>query len=341
MAKKIIFFNHKGGVSKTTSCFNIGWMLASKGARVLLVDADPQCNLSGLFLDDFNRYYDDPATRNQNIKDGVSPAFDGKPTAIQAVDCPVATNNKNLWLLAGHANLSEYDASLSFAQTSNNAITTLQNLPGAFNRLVEATSQKYAIEFVLIDLNPGLSGINQNLFMLSDYFIIPTNPDPFSVMAIETLSSVLPRWMNWAIQARQYFQTATYPLPNTTPQLLGTLIQRFNIRRGKAAGPYKNSIADIKETVSTVLVPSLQKNGMMLPKEKYQEIGITDNYCIEEVPDFQSLIQKAQFNGVPVFELTDQQLDASGPVLDGLKASRDRFKQLFSNIVDKIIFLTK
>ena len=48
--KKIVLFNHKGGVSKTTSTFYLGWMIAEMGHKVLLVDADPQCNLTALFL---------------------------------------------------------------------------------------------------------------------------------------------------------------------------------------------------------------------------------------------------------------------------------------------------
>ena len=50
MASQIALFNHKGGVSKTTTCFNLGWMLANKGKQVLLVDCDPQCNLTGMVL---------------------------------------------------------------------------------------------------------------------------------------------------------------------------------------------------------------------------------------------------------------------------------------------------
>ena len=42
--KKIVFFNHKGGVSKTTTVFNVGWMLATKGKKVIMVDADSQYN---------------------------------------------------------------------------------------------------------------------------------------------------------------------------------------------------------------------------------------------------------------------------------------------------------
>jgi len=50
MAIQISLFNHKGGVSKTTTAFNLGWMLAEKGKRVLLADCDPQCNLTGMVL---------------------------------------------------------------------------------------------------------------------------------------------------------------------------------------------------------------------------------------------------------------------------------------------------
>jgi chromosome partitioning protein len=197
VTKRLVIFNHKGGVSKTTSVYNIGWML-SKKHRILVVDGDPQCNLSGLVLgDDFEKYYTEAATKNQNIKDGVSSAFDGRPVPIQAVSCFSPKRAKQLHLLAGHANLSEYDAALTFAQTSNNAITTLQNLPGAFSELIRLTEEKYKIEYTLIDLNPSLSSINQNLFLVSSAFILPTNPDPFSIMALRTLCSVLPRWGNW------------------------------------------------------------------------------------------------------------------------------------------------
>ena len=60
--KIISLFNHKGGVSKTTTTFNMGWMLANLGYKVLIVDADPQCNLTALALgysttDDFDKIY--------------------------------------------------------------------------------------------------------------------------------------------------------------------------------------------------------------------------------------------------------------------------------------------
>ena len=43
--KTVILFNHKGGVSKTLTTFNLAWMLTFKGKKVLIVDCDPQCNI--------------------------------------------------------------------------------------------------------------------------------------------------------------------------------------------------------------------------------------------------------------------------------------------------------
>ena len=264
MAQKIVFFNHKGGVSKTTTTYNLGWMLAKKGKKVLLIDADPQCNLTALILrEDYERYYLEDTTKNNNLKDGVKVAFEGKPHPIAAVECPVAERNPNLFLLPGHANLSEYDAALSFAQTSNNAISTLQNLPGAFNDLINKTADRNQIEYVLIDLSPALSAINQNLFTLSDFFIIPTSPDPFSIMALNTLVSILPRWVDWVDKMRPAFVDATYPLSTVTPKIIGTLIQRFNIRNGKSAKPYRDNIAEIKEAVLHNLNTALRTKNIV------------------------------------------------------------------------------
>jgi cellulose biosynthesis protein BcsQ len=109
MAKQISLFNHKGGVSKTTTAFNLGWMLAQKGKRVLLVDCDPQCNLTGMFLgfkgiEDLEKIYNQGGIRN--IRDGLAPAFESKPVPLVPVECETLKKNKNLLLLPGHIGLS-------------------------------------------------------------------------------------------------------------------------------------------------------------------------------------------------------------------------------------------
>ena len=93
---RIVFFKHKGGVSKTTTTFHLGWKLAQRGSRVLLVDADPQCNLTGLIMRmDFEEYYIEEHTKSRNIMAWVSSAFYSIQELIHPVDfCYVLYRNK-------------------------------------------------------------------------------------------------------------------------------------------------------------------------------------------------------------------------------------------------------
>ncbi len=332
MSKRIVVFNHKGGVGKTTSVYHLGWMLA-KSRRVLLVDADPQCNLSSLLLgDDFETYFSEESTARNNIKDGVRAAFEAKPFPIQPVKCFSPARCPSLHLLAGHGNLSEYDAALTLAQTSNNAIATFQNLPGAFSELLRLTEERYETEITLIDLNPSLSSINQNLFVNSDAFIVPTNPDPFSIMAIEALTRVLPKWINWKESSMPLFADSAYPLPDRTPKFLGCLMQRFSLRQGKVIPSHQDSIDELKKRIIGEFMSAVERSGMNLG-DRYPKDLVENGYCFE-IPDFQSLLLKAFHRGVPVFELSDSEIDETGNVLEGLKIKRELFREIFEDLAE-------
>lgn len=334
---RIVFFNHKGGVSKTTTTFHLGWKLSQRGHRVLLVDADPQCNLSGIIMqDNFEKYYTEDDTRKRNLMDGVNSAFQGRPEPITAFDCYNVVDNQNLFLLPGHPNLTELEPTLSFAQTSNNAFATMQNLPGSFNALINRCCEHHDIEYVLIDLNPGLGAINQNFFSISDLFIVPTNPDPFSLMAVRTLADVLPRWYSASQQMRTTFMNSSYPFPTRNPRFGGIVIQRFNIRSGRPSTPYRNNMDDILTSVTSDLVPKLMQHGMLFQANLYSQTGIPLNYCLAEIPDFQSLLPQSHKFGVPVYALSDEQIERSGTVLDQMTEKRDEFNQMFIDFAEKI-----
>jgi len=336
MAKRLVLFNHKGGVSKTTTVYNVGWMFAEQGHRTLLVDADPQCNLTSLILgDDFDSYYLDDSTRLQNIKDGVAPAFTGKPTPIQPVVCMSPARQPLVHLLAGHATLSEYDASLTFAQNSN-ALATLQNLPGAFNELIQQVEESNHIEYTIIDLNPGLSAINQNLFLNSDFILIPTNPDPFSIMALQTLESIFPRWATWKAGNEAVFHESAYPLRPGMPKFAGTVVQRFNVRKGRAAAPYRDNIAEIKDVTVKRLYPALKNAGLTLPDDDYPEALRNDGFCLEEIPDFGGLLPRSHEVGVPVFALRNEELGATGVVQDAMIIKRGQIHEQFTSVANTL-----
>ncbi|MEG3905352.1 ParA family protein [Microcoleus sp. B4-C5] len=343
MVQKIALFNHKGGVSKTTTTFNLGWMLATKGKKVIIVDADPQCNLTGMVLgfstkEELEGLYQ----KNQNIKSGLAPAFESRPKLIEAVDCLPVEGCDGLFLLPGHVGLAEYEVTLGIAQELSGSIQALQNLPGSISYLLQKTADKFNADYILIDMSPSLSSINQNLLMTSDFFILPTSPDFFSVMAIDSLATILPKWYAWAQKASEMriLQDAAYPFPKVTPRFLGTVVQNYRIIRQEPAAAFQKWINAIEEAVSTRLVPSLQINNMLLNNQMYNSQGIGSDFCLAKISDFNSLIAKSQEHQTPVFALTSEQIEQSGIVLtDALKAQKP-FREAFSKLADRVIGLT-
>jgi cellulose biosynthesis protein BcsQ len=109
----------------------------------------------------------------------------------------------SLSLVPGHVNLGEYEVTLGIAQELSGSLQALKNLPGAFHYFVEKVAAANKADYVLIDMSPSLGAMNQNFLMSSDYFLVPTAPDYFSVMAIDSLTSILPKWIEWAKKAAE------------------------------------------------------------------------------------------------------------------------------------------
>ncbi|MBN9047613.1 MAG: AAA family ATPase [Rhizobiales bacterium] len=345
MVKQIAFFNHKGGVSKTTTAFNLGYMLAEKGHKVLLVDCDPQCNLTGMFLgftgiEEIEKVYEQAGIRN--IRDGLAPAFESKPIPLKPVICEVMKRQPNLLLLPGHIGLAEYETTLGIAQELSGSLPTLQNLPGAMHYLFQLTAAENNVDIILVDMSPSLGPVNQNLLSTSDYFLVPMAPDYFSVMATDSLATVLPKWRDWLSRAlsSRVLQDATYPLPNVSPKFLGTIIQKYRLRSASTPSTaFQRWIDEIEKKVTTVLTPVLETKGMMLPEAAYTSVGLKPGQPLLQMSDFNGLIAQSQKHSAPVFALTDAQLEQTGIVLERTKKSMEQFRTLFSDAADRLVTL--
>lgn len=348
-ATRIVFFNHKGGVSKTTSVFHVGWMLAELGHRTLLVDADPQCNLTGLILSEagnfelFEEHY--RKFPDQNLKAALRPVFEGALEPLRPAATMQIAGRDQLLLVPGHLELSEYDVTLTLAHELTGSIHALKNVPGAASKLLELTADACGADFVLVDVNPSLSSLNQNFFLSADGFVIPNSPDYFSQMAIRSLSRVLPRWAEWLDRAAAHptLQTATYKVPSTKPKLLGTLIQNFRQRKDRPTGGYQAQIDAVFGAIDTHLAPALKASGLLLDEAKYKAVlgDETSGYCLGLIPDFNTLSARSHSGGTPVFALSDQQLGSAGVVLNQDQAKRVAFHEDYESMARKIVALAR
>lgn len=345
MAKIICLFNHKGGVSKTTTAFNLGWKMASMGAKVLLADFDPQCNLTGMVMgfdgvDDLEATYKENPPNN--VRDALAPAFEAKPKQIEGADCTPVKGNPNLFLLAGHIGLSEYETTLGVAQELSGSLLPLRNLPGSLRFMLDETAAKVEAEYVLVDMSPSLGPVNQNLFSTSDYFLVPLHPDYFSSMALSSLARTLPRWKAWALAAHRLdvLANADYPFPEPKGQFIGSIVQKYRPRLGKASKAFQHWIDQLEEGMAKKLVPALEAAGMLDAAGFEAKSGLKPSTAIMEVADFNSLIALSQDFQVPVYALTEAHTGHEGAVWQQTKESMAVFEAAFQTCAERVFALT-
>lgn len=346
MSRIISLFNNKGGVSKTTTTFNLGWMLAEKGHKVLLVDTDPQCNLTGLSLslneiEDFETFYSNGNL--DSIKSALDPVFESKPVGLAPAKCFEFPHRPNLFLLPGHIDFSELDVSINIAQELTGSLRFTQNIPGAIAHLLRITGEAYQFDYILIDMSPSVSATNANLLMQSDYFIVPCSPDYFCNMAINSLCKIVPEWHRTYsnLKSHPIYTNSVYPFPNSAPKFIGTILQRYRPRNGVAAKSFQNWIDRISDNVNANLVPALQAFDLIVSQDKFRSIGTPEEpYNLANISDFNSLIAQSHKHGVPVFALEDDQMDQVGNILTTMKENKEAFHATFNVLADSVVGLT-
>lgn len=169
MGKIIAIANQKGGVSKTTSTFNIAAVLASKGKRVLMIDFDSQASLTisaGLEPRDYENNIVSVLT-NKTKKDIIQ-------------DCIVPLENiPNLFLLTSIIDLARVELELQ-GRTARERV---------LSRALEPICNDF--DFILIDCPPQLSVLTLNALAASDYVLVPCKTDYLSYRGLEQLEETI------------------------------------------------------------------------------------------------------------------------------------------------------
>lgn len=192
-AKSICFFNNKGGVGKTTLVANLAAELAiNSNKRILVVDADPQCNLTQYLLSDtdFESTYS-AETPFKTIYDVIQPLSMGKGYSSKL---PIRTVEKfKVDLIAGDPRLALKEDWLAQDWRDAKAGGTRGlRTTFIFAELISRASQSY--DFIFFDMGPSLGAINRSILLSADYFIVPMSIDIFSMWAVKNIGQALHVW---------------------------------------------------------------------------------------------------------------------------------------------------
>lgn len=158
MGNVITFGNFKGGVGKTSSSAMVGYILSKKGKKVLLVDVDPQGNLTSLMLKTKQRLSNDSEVVmfDRTLMSAIS---EGDLTSI------ITSINDNLDLLPSYVDFTSYPAFLERLYPDSDYERALH-----FSKLLEPIKSDYDI--VIIDVPPTVSIYTDSALMASDYTVV-------------------------------------------------------------------------------------------------------------------------------------------------------------------------
>ena len=209
--------NQKGGVGKTTTAINLATGLVEAGARVLLVDLDPQGNAStGLGI-----------TPDQRRLTSYDVLLDDAPMS----DAILETTVPGLFVCPANADLSSADVEL----VSNEKRSFLLQ-----DALRQTDIDRFRFDFILIDCPPSLNLLTVNAMIAANSVIVPLQAEFF---ALEGLSQLM-------LTIREIRQTA-----NPALRIEGVLLTMFDGRNRLCHQVEADARANLGDVVFHTVIP--------------------------------------------------------------------------------------
>jgi chromosome partitioning protein len=175
MAKVIAVSNQKGGVGKTTTCFSLGASLVELGYRVLVIDLDPQANLTlaaGLDYDELDKTLVDSLDGGA---DGVGSNLPGEDKTVK----PIATSLENLDILPSDPRLARVERDL-------------YERPDYETHLAEVIRPMLSLyDYIIFDCPPTLSSLTLVALYAADEVLIPVQCEYYAAKGLDLLLTII------------------------------------------------------------------------------------------------------------------------------------------------------
>ncbi|WP_299039886.1 ParA family protein [uncultured Pseudokineococcus sp.] len=335
MASTIAFFNHKGGVGKTTMLFNVAVEMGRMGKRVLMVDLDAQANLTAIALDDAALtalYPPAPAIGSDTVAGAFAPLVSGAGDVTTPPAAEVRPGK--VWLLPGDIQLTIFESILPGAWTESLAGQERGfRVTSAPYRMIRDAAARVEADYVFVDLGPNVGALNRAVLLGSDYLLVPMASDLFSLRALPSVGSSLDTWVRQWMTANSVAPPLSFAVPVGLPKVLGYVSQQFNIYRGEATMAFSSWIDKTPDAFKEGLLDPLAVHADGMGGTLADPAAIASSTAkVGELKNFHSLVPHAQTLRKAIFELEADDVIRGGQ-LTRARDSEVQFETLCREII--------
>ena len=330
MTPVLTFFNNKGGVGKTSLIYHLSWTFADMGKRVVVVDLDPQANLTAAFFtdDEIEDIWGNPSP-GSTIFSCVKPL-----AGVSDIAHPILKRaSQNIHVLPGDVALSRFEDTLSlqWPQSMNSAdLYRPMRVLSAFWQVMQMAATEIKADVILVDIGPNLGAINRSVLISTNSVVIPLGADLFSLQGLRNLGPALRQWntdwntrrKNW-ISSRESLEYPDFTLPNAEMKPIGYVCQQYSVRMERPVKAYTKWVDRIPDIYRSTI----------LDDDTLCSIGIDkDPNCLAAIKHYRSLIPMGQEHRKPIFKLTSAD-GAIGSHANAVQDAKRDFQVLASKIV--------
>jgi cellulose biosynthesis protein BcsQ len=322
----LALFNHKGGVGKTTLTASLADAFVNSGKKVLLVDTDPQCNLSALFIGEEeldHRFEDSENGGGDTLWSAVQHVVEGSGD-IRLIEPYPISDGMNL--LVGDVLLAQYEEELPTAWTESFARKPRgYAVMSALSRVARKIGEDLGVDIIMYDVGPNVGPLNRTVILDCDYFATPVHTDLYSLRALTTVGRAVSKWVSdWKIV--KSLAAGTVTVLGGMPCYLGYITSQFKPYGGGQVKSHEFFEAQIPSRVKLRVVDVLERVDSSLVFAAPHKLG--------QVPHFQSLASMSQRASMPIGKL-------KGHVPGGHATRADNASQIFSEIGKTILKKTR